>query len=45
MNQTWLGIDPGLATVGWAFLSEISAQDIRLLDLNRRFVRYSAACR
>ena len=32
MNQTWLGIDPGLATIGWAFLSEIQAEDVRLLE-------------
>ena len=32
MNQTWLGIDPGLATIGWAFLSEVRVEDIRLLE-------------
>jgi crossover junction endodeoxyribonuclease RuvC len=32
MNQTWLGIDPGLATIGWAFLEEIKAEDVRLLQ-------------
>lgn len=32
MNQTWLGIDPGLATIGWAFLEEVKAEDIRLLQ-------------
>ena len=32
MNQTWLGIDPGLATIGWAFLQEIKAEDVRLLQ-------------
>jgi crossover junction endodeoxyribonuclease RuvC len=28
MNQTWLGIDPGLAIVGWAFLETISRHNI-----------------
>ncbi len=32
MNQTWLGIDPGLAIIGWAFLEETKAQDARLLE-------------
>ena len=32
MNQTWLGIDPGLAIIGWAFLEEIQAQDAKLLE-------------
>ena len=32
MNQTWLGIDPGLATIGWAFLEEVRAENARLLD-------------
>ena len=32
MNQTWLGIDPGLVTIGWAFLEEIKTEDIRLLQ-------------
>ena len=32
MNQTCLGIDPGLATIGWAFLEEIEAEDVRLLQ-------------
>ena len=32
MNQTWLGIDPGLATIGWAFLEEIKAEEVRLLQ-------------
>ena len=32
MNQTWLGIDPGLATIGWAFLEQLKAEDIRLLE-------------
>ena len=32
MNQTWLGIDPGLATIGWAFLEEVQAEDAKLLD-------------
>ena len=31
MNQTWLGIDPGLATIGWAFLEEIGDGEARLL--------------
>ena len=32
MNQTWLGIDPGLATTGWAFLEEERAENPQLLD-------------
>jgi crossover junction endodeoxyribonuclease RuvC len=32
MNRIWLGIDPGLAIVGWAFLSEEKEGDARLLD-------------
>ena len=32
MNQTWLGIDPGLATIGWAFLEQIKAEDTKLLE-------------
>jgi crossover junction endodeoxyribonuclease RuvC len=28
MNQTWLGIDPGLAIVGWAFLEKIDTTKI-----------------
>ena len=32
MNQTWLGIDPGLATIGWAFLVEIEETEVRLLE-------------
>ncbi len=32
MNPTWLGIDPGLALVGWAFLEEVREGDARLLD-------------
>ena len=32
MNQTWLGIDPGLATIGWAFLNEFEDGDARLLE-------------
>ena len=32
MNQTWQGIDPGLATIGWAFLEEIEAQNVQLLE-------------
>ena len=31
MNQTWLGIDPGLAIIGWAFLEE-KVQDVSLLE-------------
>lgn len=32
MNKTWLGIDPGLAIVGWAFLEEVRTQDAKLLE-------------
>lgn len=32
MNQTWLGIDPGLAIVGWAFLEEIRDGNAQLLE-------------
>jgi crossover junction endodeoxyribonuclease RuvC len=32
MNQTWLGIDPGLAIVGWAVLEEIGIGTPQLLD-------------
>lgn len=32
MNRTWLGIDPGLAIVGWAFLEEIQVEDANLLE-------------
>ena len=32
MNQTWLGIDPGLATIGWAFLLESEKTEVRLLE-------------
>ncbi|MEM7757141.1 MAG: crossover junction endodeoxyribonuclease RuvC [Cyanobacteria bacterium P01_A01_bin.40] len=32
MNQTWLGIDPGLATIGWAFLVESEQTEVRLLE-------------
>ena len=32
MNQTWLGIDPGLAIVGWTFLEEVKVQDAKLLE-------------
>ncbi len=32
MNQTWLGIDPGLATIGWAFLVEVEEAEVRLLE-------------
>ena len=32
MNKTWLGIDPGLAIVGWAFLEADRIQDAKLLD-------------
>lgn len=32
MNQTWLGIDPGLATIGWAFLQEFQDGNAQLLE-------------
>ena len=32
MNQTWLGIDPGLAIIGWACLEEVRCGDADLLD-------------
>ena len=32
MNQTWLGIDPGLATIGWAFLEQLKDEGIKLLE-------------
>jgi crossover junction endodeoxyribonuclease RuvC len=32
MKQTWLGIDPGLAIVGWAFLEELGEANARLLE-------------
>ena len=32
MKQTWLGIDPGLATIGWAFLNEFEDGNARLLE-------------
>lgn len=32
MNQTWLGIDPGLATIGWALLVEIEETEARLVE-------------
>ena len=32
MNPIWLGIDPGLAIVGWAFLEEVRVGDALLLD-------------
>lgn len=32
MNQTWLGIDPGLAIVGWAVLKEVREGEAVLLD-------------
>lgn len=32
VNQTWLGIDPGLATIGWAFLVEIEETEVQLLQ-------------
>ena len=32
MNQTWLGIDPGLATIGWAFLVKSEETEARLLE-------------
>ena len=31
MNQIWLGIDPGLAIVGWSFLQEMQDREARLL--------------
>lgn len=31
-NSTWLGIDPGLAIVGWAFLEEIQVENVKLID-------------
>ena len=37
MNQTWLGIDPGLAIVGWAFLEEVRTQDAKLLAVLKQF--------
>jgi crossover junction endodeoxyribonuclease RuvC len=32
MNQTWLGIDPGLATIGWAFLQELEDGNVQLWE-------------
>ncbi len=32
MSQTWLGIDPGLAIIGWAVLQEAEYGDANLLD-------------
>ena len=32
MNKTWLGIDPGLATIGWAFLQELEDGSVQLLE-------------
>ena len=32
MDQTWLGIDPGLATIGWAFLEQLKAENVQLLE-------------
>ena len=32
MNQNWLGIDPGLAIVGWAVLKEVREGEAVLLD-------------
>ncbi len=32
MNQIWLGIDPGLATIGWAFLVESEETEVQLLQ-------------
>ena len=32
MNQTWLRIDPGLGTIGWAFLVESEQTEVRLLE-------------
>ena len=31
-KPTWLGIDPGLAIVGWAFLEEVRVGNARLLE-------------
>ena len=31
-KPTWLGIDPGLAILGWAFLEEVAVGDARLLE-------------
>jgi crossover junction endodeoxyribonuclease RuvC len=32
MNQTWLGIDPGLAILGWAVLDEAGSGNAQLID-------------
>ncbi|MEB3308598.1 MAG: crossover junction endodeoxyribonuclease RuvC [Snowella sp.] len=32
MVERWLGIDPGLAIIGWAILEDHSPQDPRLID-------------
>jgi crossover junction endodeoxyribonuclease RuvC len=32
MNQKWLGIDPGLATIGWAFLQELKDGNVQLWE-------------
>jgi crossover junction endodeoxyribonuclease RuvC len=32
MNQTWLGIDHGLATIGWAFLIESEETEVQLRE-------------
>ena len=32
MNNSWLGIDPGLAIVGWAVLQEVASGTPALLD-------------
>ncbi|MEM8781183.1 MAG: crossover junction endodeoxyribonuclease RuvC, partial [Cyanobacteria bacterium P01_G01_bin.49] len=31
-QKTWLGIDPGLAIIGWAFLQETDAQIPLIID-------------
>lgn len=31
-NPTWLGIDPGLAIIGWAILEEVKVGEAKLLD-------------
>ena len=31
-NSTWLGIDPGLAIIGWAFLEKIQVENAKLIE-------------
>ncbi len=31
-NPIWLGIDPGLAIVGWAILEELQVGEANLID-------------